>query len=94
MFKDKEKVVYINDKYICSLLQETAKKVHEITCKKDLTRFTTHYIRVGSCVKLHKRGIDAETNKIRLRWLAVAFRAYLRNVISIAKKYRDILRFQ
>ena len=94
VFKHKGKAVYINDKHICSLLQEAAKKVHGITCKEDLARFTTHSIRVGACVKLHESGIDAETIKIRLRWKSDAFRAYLRNVIAIAKKHRDILRSQ
>ena len=68
--------------------------MHEITCEEDLARFTIHSIRVGACAKLHESGIDAETIKIRLRWKSDAFRAYLRNVIAIAKKHRDILRSQ
>ena len=75
VFKDKTKVVYINDKHICSLLQEAAKKIHEITCKEDLPRFTTSSIRVGSCVKLHESWIDAKTIKIRVRWKSNVFRA-------------------
>ena len=94
VFKDKVKVVYINDKHICSLIQEATNKVYGITCKEDLTRFTTHSIRVGVCVNFHESGIDAETIKIRLRWKLDAFKAYLRNVIAIAKKHRDILRSQ
>ena len=46
VLKYKTKVVYINDKHICSLLQEAVKKIHGITCKKDLARFTTFSIRV------------------------------------------------
>ena len=94
VFKDKTKVVYINDRHICSLLQEAAKKVHGITCKEDLARFTTHSIRVVACVKLHESGIDTETTNIKLIWKSDAFKAYLRNVIAIAKKNRDILRSQ
>ena len=74
------------------MLQEAAKKDHGITRKEDLARFTTYYIRVGSCVKLYESGIDEETIKIRLRWKSDVFRAYLRNVIAIVKKHRDILR--
>ena len=94
VFKDKAKLIYINDKNICSLLQEAAKKVHGITCKEDLRRFTTHSIRVGAYVNLHESGIDTETTNIKLIWKSDAFRAYLRNVIAIAKKNRDILRSQ
>ena len=61
VFKDKEKVVYINNKQNFSLLQEAAKKVHGITCKEDLAILTTHSIRVGACIKLHESGVDAET---------------------------------
>ena len=94
VFKDKTKVLYTNDKHICSLFQVAAKKVHVIICKDNLARFTTHSSRVGACVKLHESGIDTETIKIRLRWKSDAFRAYLRNIIAIAKKHRDILRSQ
>ena len=74
------------------MLQETAKNVYGITCKEYLAAFTIHFIRVGSRIKLHENRIDAETIKIRLRWRSNAFRAYLRNVIAIAKNHRDILR--
>ena len=51
-------------------------------------------IRVGTYVKIYESGIGAETIKIRLRWKSDVFRAYLRNGIAIAKKYREILRSQ
>ena len=76
------------------MFQEAAKKVHGITCKGDLARFTTHSIRVEAYVELHESRIDAEIINIRLRLKSDAFRAYLRIVISIAKKNRDILRSQ
>ena len=74
------------------MLQEAAKNIHEITCKEDLVRFTTHSIRVGPCVKVHEHDIASKTIKIRLSLYSDVFRTYLRNVITIANKHRDILR--
>ena len=73
------------------MLQEAAKNVHEITCKEDLIRFTKHSIIVEPRVKVHENDIDSKTIKIRISWYSDLFRTYLRNVITIAKKHRDIL---
>ena len=45
--------------HIKSLLQEAAQYVNGIACKRELARFSSHVIRVGSCVLLHAKNISA-----------------------------------
>ena len=65
--KGKKKVCFIDDVHITNILREAASKVHNITCKKELAKFTSHSIRVGACVFLHAQNISAEDIKFRLR---------------------------
>ena len=44
---------YIDDTHISFLLSDAANALYKITSKADLNRFTTHFIRVGTCVLLH-----------------------------------------
>ena len=83
---------YITDIHITQLLQEAATGAHNITCKKDLARFTAHSLRVGACVLLHSQGSTAELIKLRLRWKSDAFMCYLRNIDAIAEIHRDVIR--
>ena len=83
---------YITDIHITQLLQEAATGAHNITCEKDLARFTAHSLRVGTCVLLHSQGSTAELIKLRLRWKSDAFMCYLRNIDALAEKHRDVIR--
>ena len=65
--KGKEKVCFIDDVHITNILREAAGKVHNITCKKELAKFTSHSISFGACVSLHAQDIGAEDIKYRLR---------------------------
>ena len=90
--KGKKKVCFIDDVHITNILREAASKVHNITCKKELAKFTSHSIRVGACVFLHAQNISAEDIKFRLRWRSDSFRMYLRNIIQLAERHRDAIR--
>lgn len=89
--KGKNKICYIDDVHIKTLLQEAARVVYDIKCKKELSSFTSHSIRVGACVLLHAQNISAEDIKFRLRWRSDSLRMYLRNVIQLAERHKDAL---
>ena len=74
------------------MLQEAAAFVYDIKDKKELSKFTAHSIRVGACVNLHSQCETGENIKFRLRWRSDAFMMYLKIIIVLARKYRDLLR--
>ena len=82
---------FIDDIHIKSLLQESAAKEYNIKCKKELSAFTSHSIRVGACVLLHAQNISPEDIKFRLRWRSDTFRTYLRNIVQLAERHRDAI---
>ena len=65
--KGKSKTCFIDDIHIKSLLQEAAGIEYNIKCKKELSAFTSHSVRVGACVLLHAQNTSAEDIKFRLR---------------------------
>ena len=87
-----KKICFIDDVHITTILREAASKVHNITCKKELAKFTSHSIRVGACVFLHAQNASKEDIKFRLRWRSDSFRMYLRNIIQLAERHRDVIR--
>ena len=89
--KGKKKTCYIDDIQIRDILQEAAKSVYNIKSKEDLARFSAHSIRVGACVILHAQNISSEDIKFRLRWRSDSFRMYLRNIIQLAERHRDVI---
>ena len=90
--KGNKQTCYIDDIHIKTILQEAAKQVYGIKCKKELARFSSHSIRVGACVLLHAQNISAEDIKFRLRWRSDSFRMYLRNIIQLAERHKDAIR--
>ena len=89
--KGKNITRFIDDIHIKSLLQEAAGKEYNIKCKKELSAFTSHSIRVGACILLHAQNISAEDIKFRLRWRSDTFRTYLRNIVQLAERHRDAI---
>ena len=73
---------FIDNVHISSILQEL----------EEITRFTSHSIRVGACVLLHGQNQSSEDIKFRLRWRSDSFRMYLRNIIQLAERHRDAIR--
>ena len=86
-----EKPKYIDDVHIKSILQEAARRVYNIKCKKDLSNFTSHSVRVGACVLLHAQNVSPEDIKFRLRWRSDTFRTYLRNILPLAERHTDAI---
>jgi hypothetical protein len=85
----RNKIAYIDDIHISTLLQEAAKNVYNITKKDEVSRFTSHSIRVGACVLLHSQNISSEDIKFRLKWRSDSFRMYLRNVVQLAERHKN-----
>ena len=59
---------FITKKHITIHLQAMATAAHGVTSKKELQRWTTHSIRVDTCVLLSEGGHDGHFIKLRLRW--------------------------
>ena len=89
--KTQNKTNYIDDTHIKSILQEAASKIYNIKCKKELSNFTSHSIRVGACVLLHAQNVSAEDIKFRLRWRSDTFRTYLRNILPLAERHKEAI---
>ena len=89
--KTHNKTNYIDDNHIKSILQEAASKIYNIKCKKELSNFTSHSIRVGACVLLHAQNVSAEDIKFCLRWRSDAFRTYLRNILPLVERHKEAI---
>eukprot|EP00957_Ditylum_brightwellii_P189524 14426244-Ditylum_brightwellii.AAC.1 len=61
-----------------------AKEVYDLTFPKDIKMFSSHSIRVGTCVLLHSSRKDDKFIKLRLRWKSDVFQLYLRNTTLLA----------
>ena len=89
--KGKRETCFIDDIHIKSVLQEAAGIEYNIKCKKELSAFTSHSIRVGACVLLHAQNTSAEDIKFRLRWRSDTFRTYLKNILPLAERHKDAI---
>ena len=85
-YKDtKNKVYFITDFDVKTLLQKAAKEALGITDKKILSKWTCHSLRVTAANELHSRGFSDAFIKHRLRWRSDAFQVYLRHTIHAAR---------
>ena len=73
-----------DDFHVTKFLQTLAKTVYNITASEELTRFTTHSIRVGACALLHETSQTPDFIKACLRWRSDAYLMYLRNTPKLA----------
>ena len=71
-------------------LQQCAKKVYNIKCKKALAKWSTQSIRIGACISLSEAVKDAPFIQTRLRWRFLAFRDYLRNIVTLAHQNNEV----
>ena len=76
----------IHSDHIRSTLQSLARHCYDITDKDDLSRYTSHSIRVGACVALHIANKSTDFIQAALRWRSDAFKMYLRNVVELAEQ--------
>ena len=88
----KKELVYLTGKRIATLFREAVKAIHPKTSKADLSRYSTHSLRVWACVLLDEAGMSPEFIMSCLRWMGNSFRMYLRDTGIIQDKHREILR--
>ena len=59
--------------------------------RADLTRWSSHSLRVGACVILHVNGFSSSEIQFLLRWKSDAFMQYLRNLGTLSRKQNAAL---
>jgi hypothetical protein len=74
------KVEFITAQHINDTLHTAATEVYDISDPKDLSRFSSHSIRVGACVALYAAGVSEQNIKFALHWKSNSFYTYLRNM--------------
>jgi hypothetical protein len=84
--KSNGRVQLICESNINAALQSAAKTMYNITKQQELSHFTSHSIRVGTCIALHVAGIDPLNIKHALRWKSDSFLTYLRNLPCQAQR--------
>lgn len=92
VFRDsKGKVKHISNEDVEWLLRHAAKKVHHVTDKKDLQRWSMHSIRVGACTRLQLLNKPDHFIQMRLRWKSEAWKDYLRNLPELADAQNEVI---
>jgi hypothetical protein len=81
----------ITDDDIANRLQTAAAHAHGVTDPEELSKWTSHSIRVGACVALHGSGAAPDFIKNRLRWRSEAFLMYLRNTPQLALQHACLI---
>ena len=72
-------------------LQNLSVKFYKISNKIDLKRFSTHFLWIGKCLKLHVAGSYSPMIQKSLWWKLDAFLMTLRNVSSIVQDQNIVL---
>ncbi len=75
---------FLDDFHVTYKLQQIARSVYNITNPDDLTRFSSHSIKVGACVLLHETNQSPDFMKACLCWRSDAYLMYLRNTEKLA----------
>lgn len=92
VYRDNEgKRRFVSNKEVELVLQEAAIKVHNVTEKKALARWTCHSIRVGACIRLQLLNKPEHFIQTRLRWTSEAWKDYLRNLPELAHAHNDTI---
>ena len=72
---------------MANLLQRAAVAAHNLTDPAEISRYTSHSIRVWAATLLNHAGCTGPYIQIRLRWKSETFLSYLRNTHPIADKH-------
>ena len=79
---------------INQVMREVAAEVYHldpVKHKTELTRWSSHSLRVGACVLLHSMGFTETQLQFLLRWKSGAFMCYLRNLPILARKQNQAI---
>jgi hypothetical protein len=89
---DDGRVKFITETHITNALRHLAKEEYGFTKEEDLSRYTSHSVRVGACIALHAAGLDKMEIQHALRWRSTAFWNYLRNLPQQAARCMRAIR--
>lgn len=84
VYQNDRSFALINNRHIEHTLQTAARRVHNISDKKKLSRYSSHSYRVMACVLLDTAGKSTDFIKFRLRWKSDAFKMYTRHTQKFA----------
>ena len=82
---------YFTSKQMANLLQRAAVAAHNLTDPAEISRYTSHSLRVWAATPLNHTGCTGLYIQIRLRWENETFLSYLRNTHAIADKHSAAL---
>lgn len=86
------KVIFITDSLTTKFIRKAAIEAHNVSPKsEDLSRWSTHSIRVTAANLLHRAGLSDSFIQTRLRWKSTAFLMYLRNTFFSADTHTKAL---
>lgn len=90
-YADSTSIHLITDEDIARVLQAAALHAHGVTDPEELSRWTSHSIRVGACVALHESGASTTHIQNSLRWRSDTFKMYLRHTSLLAFQHTNLL---
>ena len=82
---------YFTSKQMANLLQRAAVAAHNLEDPAEISRYTSHSLRVWAATLLNHAGCTGPYIQIRLRWKSETFLSYLRNTHAIADKHSAAL---
>ena len=65
--------------------------LHPVKHAADVSKWSSHSLRVGACVALHAMGFSPLDIQWLLRWRSTAFMVYLRNIAVLANRHHQAL---
>ena len=65
--------------------------LHPVRNATELSKWSSHSLRVGACIALHANGFSALDIQWILRWRSMAFMVYLRNMAVLAIRHHQAL---
>lgn len=68
-----------------------ARKVYNITSKKELSKWSSHSLRVGACCILWAKGFSADFIQRTLRWKSESWKDYVRDLIIHSSQHNEAM---
>ena len=84
-------IKFITAKQMATLLQNTARIVHNLTDKLELSRYMAHSLRFWAATLLSRACCTGNYIQICLRWKSESFLGYLRNTHKVAETHSNLL---
>ena len=80
-------ILYLTSTDVTKVILSAGKKAYPDISKVELMKYSTHYIRVQSCMCLDETGISPDLIRKILRWMGKPYHVYLRHTTNINIQY-------